>query len=129
MTRYNQLNDAKARSSKLPPGYHLDGRGLYLQIGPRGGRSWILRFKLNGREREMGLGSIQDLGVAAAREAAQGVRASIKQGVDPILQRRASRGVMVEASKAVHVAKLLSKKTFEICAAEYIKQQADEWKN
>jgi len=41
--------------------YHADGGGLYLQMSPGGGKSWVFRYKLAGRTREMGLGSLHTL--------------------------------------------------------------------
>src|SRR5262245_17809577 len=38
------------------PGKHPDGANLWLQVGPNGSKSWLMRFTLNGRTREMGLG-------------------------------------------------------------------------
>ena len=48
----NRLNAVSL--GKLGPGMHGDGGGLWLQVTPTG-RSWIFRFTLNGRAREMGL--------------------------------------------------------------------------
>jgi hypothetical protein len=39
---------------KLPPGRHHDGHGLYCQVTPSLGRSWVLRYVREGRERWMG---------------------------------------------------------------------------
>ncbi len=38
------------------PGKTNDGDGLYFQVSKTGGTSWIFRYKLEGRSREMGLG-------------------------------------------------------------------------
>lgn len=38
------------------PGKTNDGDGLYFQVSKSGGTSWIFRYKLDGRSREMGLG-------------------------------------------------------------------------
>ncbi len=38
-------------------GLHADGNGLYLQVGSKSARSWVFRYKTNGRLRELGLGS------------------------------------------------------------------------
>jgi len=129
MTKFNHLNDAKARNTKLMPGYYIDGRGLYLQVAEKGGRSWIFRYKLHGRDREMGLGSILDLGVAAARDAAQEMRMLVKQGIDPIDRRRAAKAAQLAATVAVKVQEVQTHTTFEMCATQYIEQQADEWRN
>lgn len=41
----------------LNPGMHADGNGLYLYVKPGGTKSWIFRYQLAGRRREMGLGN------------------------------------------------------------------------
>jgi hypothetical protein len=44
------------------PGLYNDGLGLHLQVtvgkDDRINKSWLLRFKRNGKERRMGLGSL-----------------------------------------------------------------------
>ena len=50
-------------------GTHCDGRGLNLVVTDKGA-SWQFRYMLNGRARTMGLGSVADVSLAAAREAA-----------------------------------------------------------
>ena len=47
-----------ARANK--PGRYSDGHNLYLQVGPTGTKSWLLRYVRDGRERWMGLGSLAD---------------------------------------------------------------------
>ena len=48
-----RLTEAKIRTlTKI--GLHPDGAGLYLQIRPGSARSWIYRFRLNSRTRDMG---------------------------------------------------------------------------
>src|SRR5947199_10464927 len=72
------------------PGLHGDGGGLWLQVTPnRRGRSWVFRYRFNGRDREMGLGSLDTIGLADAREYATQCRKSLKgtpttPPVDPI---------------------------------------------
>ena len=63
-----QLTEAKIRT--LTVGLHHDGAGLYLQIKPGGARSWIYRFRLNGRTRDMGLGALADVSLVRARDKA-----------------------------------------------------------
>lgn len=75
----------------LGPGYHADGDGLYLQVTPSGARSWILRYQLAGRRREMGLGPVALFGLAEARQRAAQQRRLLADGVDPIAARRAAR--------------------------------------
>src|SRR5262245_57309905 len=82
-----QLTEAKIRT--LTAGMHHDGAGLYLQIKPGGAQSWIYRYRLNGRTRDMGLGSRVDVGLVKARDKASAARALVDDGIDPIEHTRA----------------------------------------
>jgi hypothetical protein len=63
----NRLDALKVRRAEKP-GYYADGAGL--QVTGGGARSWIFRFTLNGRTRDMGLGSVGTFSLAEARQAA-----------------------------------------------------------
>lgn len=76
----------------LGEGYHADGAGLYLQV-TGAGRSWILRYQLDGRRREMGLGAVALFSLAQARQRALEARRQLADGIDPIAHRRAQRSV------------------------------------
>jgi len=65
-------------------GRFTDGRGLMLVVKPSGARSWVLRYQLNGRRRDMGLGPYPEITLAAARERALVARRQIVEGVDPL---------------------------------------------
>lgn len=69
------------------PGMHADGDGLYLQVTPAGARSWILRYQIKKRRREMGLGPFPLFGLADARQRAQDARRMLADGIDPIEHR------------------------------------------
>jgi integrase len=79
----DQLTEAKIRALTTP-GLHADGRGLYLQIRPGGARSWIYRFTLNGRTRDMGLGPSANVSLVNARAKANTARLLRDAGTDPI---------------------------------------------
>lgn len=121
MTRQKQLSDPAVNSKRKAPGYYLDGHGLYLQVGPGNARSWVLRYTLNKKTREMGLGSVDTFGLAKARERALHCRQLIADGIDPIAHRQLSRDEMVKVASA--------SKTFAECADEYHKAHAENWKN
>lgn len=90
-----------------------DGGGLYLQVTATG-RSWILRYSLHGRRRDMGLGSLRDISLADARRLAAAARASARAGQDPILLRSQEPGRVPCVSEAVDA---------------YIKAHKPEWSN
>jgi len=125
MTRHSLLADSAVRSRSKKPGYYLDGNGLYLQVSKTGSRSWIFRYTLNGRTREMGLGSLTAFGLAQARERAQRARQLLADGIDPIDKRTEEQ----KAIAAYRTAERARSKTFEDAAREYHEASADEWKN
>jgi hypothetical protein len=105
------------------PGRYKDSesRGLYLQVGRTGSKSWLLRFELNGRERFMGLGSFEDFSLKEARQRARQQRQLVSDGVDPIEARLAARDA---ARKAEH-----ENITFKDAAAKFILLHEAGWKN
>ena len=66
------------------PGKHGDGRGLFLYVKPSGARSWVLRYQVQGRRRDLGLGAYPDVTLAMARDRALEARRLIAEGEDPI---------------------------------------------
>lgn len=67
----------------------LDGDKLYFRVQPAGAKSWELRYKnAAGKWSWYGVGSYTELSGSAAREAATKVRHLIRDGIDPVLQRR-----------------------------------------
>jgi integrase len=91
------LSDKTIRNLKRP-GMHGDGRGLYLQVTSGGAKSWILRYSIRGRAREMGLGSLKDVTLADARDQRDSYRKLLKDHIDPIEHRAQHRAANVLAS-------------------------------
>src|SRR5215471_13517635 len=109
-----QLTEAKIRTLtdiKL----HPDGAGLYLQIKSGGARSWVYRFRLNGRTHDMGLGALVDVSLVKAREKASAARALVDDGIDPIEHTR-TQAIIPAAPKP----KRPSSPTFEEVAESYM---------
>ena len=128
MTRRNLLVDASVKSRSKQPGYHLDGHGLYLQVALGGSRSWILRYTLRKKTREMGLGSTDDFGLAEARLRAQRARQLIAEGIDPIDHRKERNATSDSLRKTAEMASERVK-TFKECALEFHEANSHEWKN
>ena len=82
------------------PGRYGDGAGLWLHVGKNGARTWVLRFMINGRAREMGLGPVALVSLAEARDRTVAARKLAKDGTDPLDHRRAERlAAKLEAAK------------------------------
>ena len=91
------LSVARVRAEKQP-GLHADTtRGLYLRVAPGGSKSWVYRYQASGRRRLMGLGPVDAVTLAEARDAALAARRLVLAGRDPIDTRRGER---VEAALA-----------------------------
>lgn len=106
------------------PGMYPDGAGLYLQVTRHGehiAKSWIYRFTLRGRVRDMGLGPVSALGLADARIKTTECRRLRAEGIDPIDARTTQR-----AQAALEAAKAL---TFKACADQYIEAHRAGWRN
>lgn len=88
---YNALNQMKAKS--LDPGKYSDGQGLWLIKRNKAAGKWVLRLSQAGKRREMGIGRWPDVGIAEARERAHLARRQLRDGIDPIEERRRQRHV------------------------------------
>src|SRR5215472_17965804 len=112
---------AVALQKQMKPGMYSDGGGLYLQVSKSGAKSWIYRYQLNGRAREMGLGPLHTISLAKARSKARECRELRLDRIDPIEVRRARRTKeRLAAATAM---------TFRQCAEPYIKAHKTGWKN
>lgn len=122
MPRVMKERVGTAVSKLTKVGYHPIGgvAGLYMSVGPRG-RSWILRLTVGNRRREMGLGSYPEVSHAKATERAKAARDLVRQGIDPIEQKR--------ETKAALVAGIAKAMTFDQCCVQYIASHAAGWRS
>lgn len=94
------------------PGLHRASRNLYVRVTGTGSRSWTFRFMREGRPRWHGLGSLELVTLAEAREKALDCRKLVLAGGDPIEAKREARAQgRVTAARAI---------TFRPCAERYI---------
>ena len=106
---------------KTEPGLYNAGPGLFLRVSSKRARSWVFRYMLDGRSREMGLGSYPEISLADARKAVEKAHQLKAKGMDPIDARKSERErESLEAAKAV---------TFRYCADAYIEAHKKGWKN
>jgi len=100
----DRLNSALVRRTATP-GRHHDGGGLYLVVSEarddatgRRARWWVWRGTVQGKRRELGLGSAELLPLKAARELAREYRRVAREGGDPTTLRRKSAIPTFEAA-------------------------------
>ncbi len=105
--------------------YH-DGDGLYLYISKDLNKRWVFRYQHAGRRREMGLGALKNVTLAAAREKTRAAKEILALGQDPIAAKALARKHLenvIESAAAPPV------HTFKDCAAQLITFKQAEWKN
>jgi integrase len=116
----NQLTATEVQKVIIA-GMYADGAGLYLQVTGVGAKSWILRYSLRGKAREMGLGSLRKVGLADARRKAADCHRLLDDHVDPIEHRK-----VVRTASALAAAKTIP---FKEAAARYIAMRSKGLKN
>jgi len=114
-----KLTDAairKARPADKP--YKLfDGRGLYIEIPPTGNKRWRFKYRFEGKERLLALGTYPDVSLADARERHIAARKLLASGVDPGEHRKATKAARAESLA----------NSFEVIGREWLALKAKEW--
>jgi len=118
--RVSRLSVPSVRAANKP-GAYADGAGLYLRVSKWGTKSWGFRFSLDGKPRWMGLGSVNNVSLARARDKAHHCRTLLSEGIDPIDHRRAEKSRRrLEAARTT---------TFRELAEDYIARNKSGWSN
>jgi integrase len=122
---HNALTPLAVKNAKQ--GRHADGGGLHLLVKQTGARSWVYRFMLNGKSRDVGLGAAGQGGMslADARDEAAALRLKVKAGIDPLEERDREAAQALAAAQAAKVAGT----TFKDMATAYIAANEESWRN
>jgi integrase len=113
----NQLTDRFCRTV-TKKGRHPDGNGLHLEVKKSGSKSWTLRFGLDGKKHDMGLGPYPEVSLAEAREKAMEYRKQRRAGKNPIELRRQARRRPTAHSRPL-----------KECVLEYWNSHKAGWRN
>jgi integrase len=99
---YNALTQMRAKN--LDAGKYADGQGLWLIKRSKSAGKWIVRLVIRGKRREMGLGHWPDVSISEARERAAEARKTVRDGLDPIVERAKLRETpkIVTLTEAAH---------------------------
>jgi integrase len=113
------LTDTRIRRIK-PSGKTVrlfDERGLYLEVSPRGGKWWRLKYRFKGKEKRLSFGVYPDVNLKNARFRRDEARKLLANGVDPSENRKAQK-----AARADRVAN-----SFERVAREWFSKYSNVW--
>ena len=115
------LTDAHCKNARCSPALKRerlsDSGGLYLEVSPTGSKRWFWKYRINGKEGRMALGSYPSVGLTAARKARDAAKLQKAEGVDPVKARK------VERLKASNPAG----DTFNVVALEWYERQKGQW--
>ena len=105
------LTDVTVRNAKAQdkPTKLFDERGMFLHITPGGGKWWRLKYRFEGREKLLSLGTYPDISLKLAREARDQARQLVAQGIDPSAHRKATKEARAERAA----------NSFEVVAREW----------
>lgn len=105
------LSEAAIRNAKpRDKNYKLfDGDGLYIEVVPSGGKWWRFKYRYDGKEKRLSLGTYPDTSLKLAREKRNDSRQLLAAGTDPSRQRQAEKSARAD--------------TFELVAEEFLVQQ------
>ncbi len=113
------LTDTAIRKAKPAdkPQRLPDGGGLYLELSPAGGKWWRLKYRFDGKEKRISLGTYPDTSLASARDKRDAARKLLAAGVDPGEHRKAEKAAGDD--KAAN--------SFEVVAREWLGKQSPTW--
>ena len=114
----DQLTDTKIRQAKPgPKPYKLaDGGGLFLLVHPNGSRYWRLKYRAAGKEKLFSIGVYPEITLADARLKTVEARRIIREGGDPVMERRRQRAQAASSAD-----------TFQTIAEEWMASRENEW--
>ncbi len=108
------IKNAKAGATAVKM---FDGGGLFLMITPGDSRLWRLKYRINGKEKLLALGSYPDVSLSDARDRRDLARKQLAAGVDPSIARQAEKAARLEGAK----------NSFEAVAQEWFTKFVDTW--
>lgn len=129
----NQLSDIQIRRwiAKGDAIAKSDGAGLTFTLSKAGTASWVLRYMLGGRARELTLGNYPDLSLSAARKLAAEHRVAVDKGQDPVAEKRKERQALksawlVRELVKDYIEKVLESGQYAVRTAAYRKSDLDD---
>ena len=113
------LTDTAVRTAKPSdkPIKMFDERGLFLIVTPAGGKWWRLRYKFDGKEKLLSLGTYPDTSLKDARERREEARKLLANDIDPGENRKVQKAAKVERAE----------NSFEVIAREWFAKYRDTW--
>ena len=113
------MTDTKAKNAKpKEKTYKLGaGKGMYLEVTPKGGKYWRYKFRFGGKEKRLALGVYPDVSLKKAGRRHDEARKLLDDGIDPSEVKRAQKLAQAD----------LASNSFEVVAREWYAKQKPKW--
>ena len=95
----------------------FDERGLYLEVSPKGGKWWRLKYRFNNKEKRISLGVYPDISLKDARDRRDEARKLLANGVDPSENRKAIKSTRMDRAA----------NSFEVVGREWFVKYSPTW--
>ncbi|MCO4794286.1 MAG: tyrosine-type recombinase/integrase [Bacteriovoracaceae bacterium] len=82
-----------------------DGKGLYLEVAPKGGKWWRFKYRFAGKEKRLSLGVYPEISLKEARDRRDELRKQVANGLDPSYVRKAEKVSEAGLESFEHVAR------------------------
>lgn len=79
-----------------------DSGGLYLEVSPKGGKYWRLKYRFEGKEKRLAFGVYPEVTLKEARQKRDEARKKLSQGIDPSAERKATKTAASETFEAIY---------------------------
>ena len=99
------------------PNRLFDGGGLYLEVSPKGGKWWRLKYRFRGKEKRISLGVYPDVRLKEARDRRDDARQQLRLDIDPSAVRKAKKTAATD----------LEANSFESIAREWLAKFSSSW--
>lgn len=113
------LTDIAVRQAKpkQKPYKMADGDGMYLQVEPHGGKNWRMKYRFNGKEKKLALGTYPEVSLFEARERRFEARKLLAKGIDPSAKKAEDKREALESAG----------NTFAILAKQWHEANKAKW--
>lgn len=87
------LKDLQIRALKATDRIYkkADEGGLYIEVHPSGSKLWRVKYIHLGKDKRLALGSYPEVGLAEARQKRDEVKQKLRDGIDPLLERKRAK--------------------------------------
>lgn len=95
----------------------FDERGLFLLVNPTGSKLWRFKYRFDGKEKLLALGSYPEISLKEARDRREDARRLVANGIDPSTQRKSLKEVKYQKNS----------NTFETIGREWLLKFSPSW--